>query len=80
MPYPNEHSARMFDPKEFLSKGWGRKTIAPGVDIILAKRTAKGSTVTQAYRFDKTKLTPAQARAWMKAHDLKYILFEVASS
>ena len=78
-PYPNEHSARIRDPGDFRPDTFRRKTISEGVSIIIGKLTSGGdSMVTQAYRFVKSKFTPEQAKAWLKEHDIKYILFENA--
>ncbi|MEW6613932.1 MAG: hypothetical protein AB1401_00450 [Thermodesulfobacteriota bacterium] len=80
MPYPNEHSARIEDPSNFKKDSFRTKEIAPGVTIIIAKRTGdkNGSMITQAYRFDKTKFTVKQAKDWLKKYKVKYIMFEPA--
>ena len=33
----------------------------------------------QSYRFGKHQFTPAEAKAWLKAHNIDYISFEPAS-
>lgn len=74
MPYANEHSARVSNPDKYDT--FARKTIAPGVDVILGIKNGKSEV--QAYRFDKDKFTPEQAKKWLKDHDIKYIAFEPA--
>ena len=79
MPYPNEHSARVRDPDDFISDSIRRKNIRKGIDIIIGKlKDGDGSMVIQAYRFDKDVFTASEARKWCKDHDVKYILFEEA--
>lgn len=75
MPYPNEHAARMHDPGKY--EKFARKNIAPGVDAVLG--IAGGKSEVQAYRFDRKKFTAAEARAWLKAKNLKPISFEPAT-
>ncbi len=73
MPYPNEHAARVREPGEFIPDSMRRKEVAPGISLILGKLTAtgpNGSMTVQAYRFDKDKFTPDEARAWLKEHDV----------
>ena len=78
-PYPNEHSARVRDPKDFDPKSFRRKEIADGISIIIGKLKDDDSVmVVQAYRFKKDKFTPEQAKKWLKEHNIKYILFEPA--
>jgi len=75
MPYPNEHAARITDPGQY--EKFARKNIAPGIDIILG--ISGGKSETQAYRFDKNKFAPEEAKQWLKDHNEKYISFEPAS-
>lgn len=76
IPYPNEHAARVADPDSFDPKSMRSKDIGDGVRIIIGKKPGSASMVTQAYRFDKDKFTPAQARAWLKDHDVEFMTFE----
>ena len=76
MPYPAEHAARISSPDKF--KSFARKTIAPGVDVILGIKDGKSEV--QAYRFDRKKFTPEQAKKWLKEHDVKVMTFEPASN
>lgn len=75
MPYPNEHAARVHPPGNYQS--FARKTIAPGIDAIFGMRAGKSEI--QAYRFDAKKFTPAKAKAWLVAHEVKVIEFEPAT-
>lgn len=78
-PYPHEHSARIRDPEDFIPDSFRRKNIEDGIDIILGKlKGGDDSMVVQAYRFDAEKFTPAQAKKWLKEHDVDYISFEEA--
>ena len=76
MPYPSEHAARIHDPKQY--KSFARKTIAPGIDVVFGIKDGKSEI--QAYRFDRKKFTPAQAKKWLKDHDAKVMTFEDASN
>lgn len=82
MPYASEHAARVCDPGDFLSDSFRRKTIAPGVDLIAGKLSADGKNgpmVAQAYRFDASAFSAADARAWCRTHGVRPILFEEAA-
>jgi len=79
MPYPSDHSARVRDPGDFKKESFRRKNIAPGIDIIIGRLKGETTATTQAYRFDKNKFTAAQAKKWLKDHDVKYTSFEAAS-
>lgn len=79
MPYPNEHAARVKNPDNFEDDSFRRKNIAPGIDIIVARNKRTGKMETQAYRFKRKQFTAAQAKAWLKEHDVKYIRFEPAT-
>jgi len=71
MPYKNEHAARVKNPDNFEDDSSRRKNIARN------KRT--GKMETQAYRFKRKQFTSAQAKTWLKEHDVKYIRFEPAT-
>lgn len=79
-PYPNFHSARMKSPGVFKSIVV-LKTLPNGIMIYggQLKTKPRGSAVTQAYRFPKSKFTVAEAKKWLKEHKKKYILFEPAA-
>jgi hypothetical protein len=90
MPYKNQHSARQLEPDDFESDGMGKgiqfKTIkiADGITAIVGKLkkppkdSNADSTHIQTYRFDKDKFTEAEAKAWLKKHNLKIKKFEKA--
>ena len=78
MPYPNQHAARIADPDSFIKDSFRTKEIAPGITLILGKKTGGGSMETQAYRFDKDTFTEEEARKWLKDHDIHPISFEKA--
>ncbi len=78
MPYPNFHSARIRDPNEF-TRIVVLETLPNGIMIYGGPLEAGGDATAQAYRFPKDKFTVAQAKAWLKEHKIKYILFEPAS-
>lgn len=71
MPYTSSHAARVEDPANFEKNSFRRKTIAPGISIIVGKKKGSDSMVTQSYRFDKSKFTPEQAKKWLKDHNIK---------
>lgn len=82
MPYPNEHAARVRNPSEF-EEGSFRSKLLPnskGVRMILGKLKGSNTMTVQAYRFPADKYTVAEAKAWLKENDVKYILFEPASN
>lgn len=79
MPYPNEHAARMMDPKEMMSSSMRSKMLAPGIRAIMGKKEMDGPMMMQAIRFDKDKFTPEQAKKWMRDHGYKMMNFEAAS-
>ena len=78
MPYPTEHSARVKDPGAFEADSMRSKEIAPGVRIIIGHLKGETTMTTQAYRFDKEKFTPEEAKKWLKDNDVDYISFEPA--
>lgn len=75
MPYPNEHAARLIDPKQFDT--FARKQIAKGIDAVLGVKN--GHSTVQAYRFDAAMFTADKAREWLQMHGVKYIAFEKAT-
>lgn len=80
MPYPNEHAARIRNPGLFIDGSFRRKVIDIGVNIIIGKlKDGDGSMVIQAYRFDVSYFTAAQAKKWLKEHDIDPISFEAAT-
>ncbi len=79
MPYPNEHAARLLNPNNFVPDSFKRKTISPGISVILGRLKTSDKFIVQTYRFDKDKYTPIQTQSWLKAHKIHYISFEKAT-
>jgi len=79
-PMPNFHSARIRDPDDFV-RIVQLKELENGIRVIGGplKSDPDGPTEAQAYRFPKDKFTVAEAKKWLKDHDIKYIDFEPAS-
>lgn len=93
MPYPNEHSARLQDPKRFdpdayrRTKGgtiYGRKKIPSNISIIWGKFTGKAAPadppIPQSLRFPILDWgeEPTKAKKWLEDNEIKTILFEPA--
>lgn len=79
MPYPNDHAARVLSPSSCTDK-YGRQQIASGVSRIACRlKSNPQKWATQSYRFSKSKFTSAEARVWLKEHNVKYMSFEAAS-
>ena len=79
MPYLNEHAARVRQRGRFQKETMRSKQIAKGLRIIIGKLKPRGaSMVTQAYRFRKDVWTPAQARKWLREHQIQFIRFDPA--
>lgn len=92
MPFPNEHSARLKDPKLFARKSFRRTNggtifgsikVPKSIGIIWGKLKGrakpKDPVIVQALRFKRTVWTVAEAKAWLKKKGIKYILFEPAT-
>lgn len=78
-PFPNEHAFRILEPSKFQEGSFRRKNISTGIDIILGRLKGETTMTTQAYRFKKDNFTFAQAKKWLRDHDIKWILAEEAS-
>ena len=78
-PYSNFHAARVKDPGAF-ARIEVIQTLPNGVMIYGGPLKSKpgGSSQAQAYRFPKGKFTAAEAKGWLKNHDIKTIMFEPA--
>ncbi len=72
--YPHEHAARQLDPSGL--KIIGSKELTAGIRAIFA--LVDGKSVIQSLRFDSAKYTPAEAKAWLKAHNYSTAQFEAA--
>jgi hypothetical protein len=78
MPYPTEHSARLKDPSRYEQFRRENDKFGSGIHVIWGI-TSEGKVEIQAIRFDADKFTVAEAKAWLKEHGYKPILFEPAS-
>jgi len=82
MPFPNQHAAVVtaaskFDQKTFRTINIGDKD--SGITSIVGRKKGEKAFTVHSYRFDKKKFTPAQAKKWLKDHDVNTIEFEPAS-
>ena len=77
MPFPNEHAARLKDPEQYDSFARKNNEGGEGIDFIYGIKD--GVSELQAIRFDKTRFTTQEAKAWLKSHDFEPIMFEEAS-
>lgn len=76
-PFPNEHAARLKDPDQYDSFARKNNEGGEGIDFIYGIKD--GISELQAIRFDKTRFTVQEAKAWLKSHDFEPIMFEEAS-
>jgi len=86
-PYPNEHAARLQDPgkfDKFRRKADGtlfnKVKVPDTIDVIWGhlKDGEDDDWAAQALRFPVKNWTAAEARAWLKENDVKYMGFEAA--
>ncbi len=91
MPYPNEHSARLQDPKKFNPETFRRKdngiiygkikvprTIAVIWGKLKGKDKPSDKPIPQALRFPTKYWSVEKAKKWLKDNNIKYIRFEPA--
>lgn len=91
MPYQNEHSARLRDPKDFNPDSFRRKAngtiygkikVPKTVAVIWGKLKGKDkpsdNPIPQALRFPIKSWTAEKAKAWLKKNGVKYRTFEPA--
>ena len=91
MPYENEHSARLKNPKDFAEDSFRRtnggtiygkievpKTIAIIWAKLIGKSKPKDPVLPQALRFPTKSWTVTKAKAWLKKNNVKYQKFEPA--
>lgn len=69
-PYVNEHAARQLDPAQFQEIHRENDKFGAGIDALWGV-LANGKTKLQSIRFDASKFTVAEAKAWLKDHDFK---------
>ena len=75
-PYPNEHAARIRDPRQYDRFRRENDAGGDGVDFIYGIKG--GDSEIQAIRFDKEIYTVAEARAWLRRNSFEPIDFEPA--
>jgi len=78
-PYPNEHACRLEDPDKYIRFRRGNDKFGKGIHAIWGVQGGDKPVELQAIRLDKEKFTVPEARAWLKEHEYKCILFEPAS-
>ena len=76
-PYPNEHAARITDPKLYDEFKRTNDKFGPGIDAIWGLK--EGEISLQGLRFDKNKYTVDEAKKWLKDNDYTPIKFEPAT-
>lgn len=74
-PYPNEHAARIKEPTGYKAFFRTNDALGVGIHAVYGIKEDKNSEI-QSIRFDDTKFTPDQAKAWLEEHDFEYIEFE----
>ena len=74
MPFTNEHSLRLHDPKDYPK--FRRITLTKGIDAVLGIKDDKSEI--QSLRFDKDKFSPAEAKEWAEKAGHKVIKTEPA--
>lgn len=72
-PFPNEHACRLKPPGQFKKKSFTRLHRKSGTknkvySAIVGKLKKDGSTADQAFRYDKKRWGPSEARSHCKSH------------
>lgn len=95
MPYPNEHACRLRQPSDFKQDTFrrtnGGEWVLPGAGLITIPETisvisgqldnqTEGQRAVQALRFPIDNWTWADAKKWVKDHNVDYIEMEEATS
>jgi HK97 family phage prohead protease len=91
MPFPNEHAARLRNPKDFNSETFrrtqggtifGRIKIPKTISIIWGKLKGKDKPsdfpLPQSLRFPIKNWTMQEAKKWLSDNNIKHVLFEEA--
>jgi len=79
MPYPNQHAAPQMSADGMLRCRMKKDEFGPGIHAIYCVRRSDSKSVLQSVRFDREKFTEAEAKAWLKAHDMAAGGFEPAT-
>jgi hypothetical protein len=77
MPYQNEHAARQQSPSKFDSFRRSNNKMGSGIHVIFGIKDGKSEI--QSIRFDASRFTPKEARAWLKEHNFGTALEEAIS-
>lgn len=75
-PYTKEHAARIKDPDQYEGFRRMNNELGDGIHIILGLKG--GESEIQAIRFDKSKYSVDEAKAWLRDNDYSVIKFEPA--
>lgn len=76
-PYPNEHAARIHDPRQYEALRRRNDAGGKGVDFIFGIKD--GTSEIQAIRFRTQFFTVDEAKAWLKRNNFDPIEFEPAT-
>lgn len=84
-PYATEHAARLVKPIGFVRVRRHNNEFGPGISAVYGIRRKAGPrggrAILQAIRFDASRFTPAQARAWLRKNQKGRVLrFEPAKN
>jgi len=75
-PYPNEHAARIEDPKQFDSFRRKNNEFKTGIHVIHGIKN--NERLIQSIRFDSDIFTSEEAKSWLERNEFEYIKFENA--
>ena len=73
--YPNEHAARQHAPDKYKSIRRQNDKFGSGIHVLFGV-LPNDKTEVQSIRFDASKFTPEQARAWLEEHNYQQSLEE----
>ena len=76
-PYPNEHAARIHDPRQYDALRRRNKAGGDGIDFIFGIKD--GTSEIQAIRFRTQFFTVDEAKSWLKRNNFDPIEFEPAT-
>jgi hypothetical protein len=75
-PYPNEHAARVHSPERYDYLRRTNDKFGNGIHVIFG--IVGGKSEIQAIRFSTASFSVDEAKAWLKEHNINYVLFEPA--
>jgi len=70
VPFPNFHAARQNDPDKYARMRYAKDKFGPGIDVVWGV-LEDGTVELQSIRFDVSKFTAEEAKAWLEKHDYK---------